>query len=932
MNYGKKSTSKKKKSVNSKSKQAGKKASVIFLKAFLICVVAVAVIGICAGIGIVKGIIDNAPDITSESVIPRGYKTVVLDSEGNKTSELLAAGSNRVWVNIEEIPKYVQHAFVAIEDERFYDHNGIDIKGIIRAGVRGIANGFKFKEGASTITQQLLKNSVFDFMSEQDWGDRIERKIQEQYLAIKLEKDIMEKDEILEAYLNIINLGQNTLGIQAASNRYFGKDVSELTISEAAVIAGITKNPSAYNPISYPSNNRDRQEIVLKNMLEQGYISQSEYDEALADDVYSRIKTVNENTSQDIVYSYYVDALVSEIIADLQEYKGYTYQQAYNAVYYGGLTIESCQDPAIQQIMDEEMADESNYPAKVNYGLEYALTVTKPDGTQKHYSKENMMTYFRDTQDSDFDLLFDDEESAYYYVELYKQAIVEEGDKVLESIDVTIQPQASMVILDQYTGEVKGIVGGRGTKDKSLTLNRATDTARQPGSTFKVLAAYAPALDKAGMTLATTQYDAPYAYADGKSVRNWNGEAYQGWSTLRSGIERSMNIVAVKTLTDITPQLAYEYLLEFGFTTLLESENGKTDIIQSMALGGLTKGVTNMELTAAYATLANGGQYTEPIFYTRVLTHEGNVLIENEPLTRRVVKESTAWLLTDAMKDVVTGANGTGKALKFSDMPIAGKTGTTTANNDIWFVGYTPYYTAGIWGGVDNNHKLTSSETSFHKTIWKKVMSRIHEGLEVKDFEMSASVESVTVCSKSGKAPIPGVCDGYVRAEYFAVGTEPTEYCDVHVLATVCTSSHQLARTGCRSRAISVLTLIPEDLQASSSSAGYRYLVAPLCEAHSGSRTGTIAYELMPVLPGEDIYNSAYDDEDYDRESIEEEEEELEDEDSETSGSEDTEGTEDTEGSEDSENPEDSEDTGSDSSPDSGTTSGYRNSGTITLR
>lgn len=240
MNYSKKSTSRKQKALKSKKKMMKKKLGVVFLKTLLVLVIALGVAGVCGGIGIIKGVIENAPDITSASVIPRGYKSTVYDVEGNVTAELVAEGTNRTYVKIANIPKHVQEAFIAIEDERFYEHNGIDIRGIIRAGVRGLASGFKDMEGASTITQQLLKNNVFDFMSEETFLDKVERKIQEQYLAIQLEQ-IMTKDEILESYLNTINLGQNSLGVQAASNRYFGKSVSELTISEAAVLAAIAK-------------------------------------------------------------------------------------------------------------------------------------------------------------------------------------------------------------------------------------------------------------------------------------------------------------------------------------------------------------------------------------------------------------------------------------------------------------------------------------------------------------------------------------------------------------------------------------------------------------------------------------------------------------------------------------------------------------------
>ena len=835
MNYGKRGTSKKQRSMNSKTAKVGKKASVVFIKAFLICILATGVAGLCAGVGIVKGVIDNAPPVETINVVPRGYKSIMMDANGNQITELVEAGSNRIWVDIEDVPQHVQDAFVAIEDERFYEHNGIDLKGIIRAGVRGIASGFKRTEGASTITQQLLKNSVFDFMSESTTAEKVERKLQEQYLAVELEKS-MSKEEILQAYLNTINLGQNALGIQAAANRYFNKDVKDLTISEAAVIAGTTKSPTGYNPISNQEKNQERRDLVLDHMLKQGYISQAEYDEAMEDDVYARIQITNEVKSNTEVFSYYVDAVIDQVINDLQEVKGYTPQQAYNLVYSGGLTIETAQDPEIQAIMDEEMGNPENYPANVRIGLDYALTVVKPDGEQKNYSKEMMEAYFKKNESANFELLFDTEEEAQSYIDAYKATLVEEGDTIYERADMTIDTQASMVVMDQATGYVKGIVGGRGEKKASLSLNRAVDTVRQPGSTFKVVSTYAPALDSAGMSLATTQFDAPYSYTGGRPVRNWNGEAYKGWTSLRKGIEQSMNILAVKTLTDITPALGITYLENMGITTLQKEldANGNNDYTQAMALGGLTRGVTNLELTAAYATIANGGVYTKPVFYTRILDHDKNVLIDNtKSYTRTVLKDSTAWLLTSAMKDVVT--QGTGGAVRFSGMTIAGKTGTTSKNNDVWFVGYTPYYTAGIWGGFDNNHKLGKGETSYHKVIWKNVMSRIHENLENKDFPKPESVTSATVCAASGKLPIPGLCDGMMKSEYFAVGSTPTEYCNVHVAGEACVESGGLATDACPVHEYRVITLMPENNDVSGSP-----LVAPPCPLHLGNLIGGI--------------------------------------------------------------------------------------------
>lgn len=795
MNYGKKGTSRKDKRIASTGTLIRKKFTVIFCKALLVCFLAALVIGGCAGVGILKGIIDAAPDINDIDPTPTGYLSVVLNDEGNETATLVASGSNRVYVTLDEIPVDMQHAFVAIEDERFYEHNGIDIKGIIRAGFTGLTTGH-FSQGASTITQQLLKNNVFDGWTDESWSEKVERKIQEQYLAVQLTK-VKSKDWILENYLNSINLGQNTLGVQAASRRYFGKDVSELTLSEAAVIAGITKNPSAYNPVSYPEKNAERRKLVLKNMKEQGYISDKEYEEALADDVYSRIQQVNVEYAETDPNSYFVDAVIDQVVQDLVEKKGYTDTQAYKAIYNGGLTIESTQNMAMQQICDEEANNPDNYTGDVEYSFSYRLTVSKADGTTENYSEQTMLSYYQ-SSDSDYSINFSSQEEAQAAIDAYKAEIIGEGDTIPEggeSVIFTLQPQAAMTVIDQSTGEVKAIVGGRGDKTGSRTLNRATDTARQPGSTFKVLAAYAPALDTAGMTLATVQDDAPYTYTNGTSLRNYDN-TYRGFTTLRYAITKSINVVTVKTLTDISPQVGYDYLKNFGFTTL-----DQKDIVQSLALGGITKGVTNLELTAAYATIADGGTYTRPRFYTRILDHDGNVLIDNTVETHTVLKETTAFLLTDAMKDVVTV--GTGTKANFGTMPIAGKTGTTTKNRDALFAGFTPYYTCVVWCGYDDNSpQQKSGQTNAPKALWKSVMGRIHEGLEYKDFTKPDGIVAATVCKKSGKLAVEGLCDcdprgSMVETEYFAAGTEPTEVCDHHISATICTASGLLANEFC---------------------------------------------------------------------------------------------------------------------------------------
>ena len=802
MNYGRKSTAKKEKELLSKGTMIRKKFTVIFAKTLLVCLIAFTVVGGCAGYGVYKGIVDSAPDIHDIDATPTGYLSTVLDNQGNETATLVASGSNRVYVTIDEIPLDLQHAFVAIEDARFYEHNGIDITGIVRAGITGITSG-RFSQGASTITQQLLKNNVFtDWTSESSFADKMERKIQEQYLAIQLEK-VEDKDWILENYLNTINLGQNTLGVQAASQRYFNKDVSELTLSECAVIAGITQNPSRYNPVSNPDANAERRTKVLNNMLDQGYIDQADYDTAMADNVYDRIQIVDSETASDNINSYFVDALTEQVIDDLMEVKGYTETQAYKALYEGGLTIYSTQDPSIQQICDEEVNNADNYGSETKYSCSYRLTIQKADGTYQNYSEQTMLSYYQ-SKNSKYNIDFDSKEAVDAAIEQYKADIMEDGDTIVpngESITYTMQPQASMTVIDQSTGEVKAIVGGRGDKTANKTLNRATDTKRQPGSTFKILSAYAPALDIGGMTLASVQDDAPYTYSNAAHtpVNNYD-KSYRGFTTIREGITYSINIVAVKTLTDIGVDIGYEYLQNFGFSTLCDS-----DRTQALALGGITNGVTNLELTAAYATIANGGTYTKPRFYTKILDHDGNVLIDNTPQTHTVLKETTAWLLTNAMEDVLT--NGTGRPAHFNGMPQAGKSGTTSSDRDALFAGYTPYYTCVVWGGYDDNAEL--SYTTYPKTLWKSVMGRIHENLDYKDFDKPDGITTATVCKKSGKLAVAGLCDSdprgsMVESEYFASGTIPKDYCDHHVRVTIDLSTGGIATDTC-----------PEELRSS---------------------------------------------------------------------------------------------------------------------
>lgn len=804
MNYGKKGVRAKQKALNSKTIKIERKILLGLLKLVLVAIIGVGICGAAAGLGAFKGILASTPKIRFGDVVASGQATIVYDCEGNEIDQYVSSNSNRLRVeSMDQLPDYLGKAFVAIEDERFYQHNGIDFKGILRAGYQFIKTGGQETQGASTITQQLLKNTIFtEWTSEgKNKIKKIKRKLQEQYLALEISK-YYDKDAILLEYMNAINLGQNTLGVEAASKRYFGKSASDLTVSEAAVIACITQNPSGYNPIRHPEANAKRRERCLTIMLKLNFINQAQYDEAIADteDVYERIGNYDVDYRESVNTtsgSYFSDALYEQVLEDLVEDAGYEQAMAEKILTSGGLRIESTMDPTIQAIVDEEFANPDNYPSDVKWLLNYALTITDNDGNKVNYSKENMTSWFKANKSSKFNLLFSSQDAAYEAIDTYRAAMMEElnvtqtDDNYEESISMTPQPQSALVIEDQSTGYVRALVGGRGAKEGRRTWNRATDTMRSPGSTFKVLASFAPALDSAGQTLATVYNDAPFNYDDGIPVKNWYKTGYKGICSIRDAICQSMNIIAVKAETVITPQLGYDYLLNFGFTTLTDGVviNDKiyTDVNQTLALGGLTYGVTPYEINAAYATIANLGTYLEPKLYTRVLDSDGNVLLDNtNPARRQVLKESTAFLLTDAMVDVVTAPNGTAKSVAFGNMAIAGKTGTSTGPKDVWFCGYTPYYTCSVWTGYDNNEDMGSNETSLSRTLWRAVMKRVHEDLPAEQFPVPQGLVQADICSRSGLLPIPGLCDDCIVTEYFAEGTVPTESCNIHYEGDIC--------------------------------------------------------------------------------------------------------------------------------------------------
>lgn len=819
MDYSRKGVRAQQRALNSKTKKWQRKLGILSIKLLLAASISFGICGVAAGIGAFRGILSATPNIHLYDVIAVGEATVVYDCEGNEIDQYVAANSNRLRVeSLDELPDYLGKAFVAIEDERFYLNNGIDFQGMLRSGWTFIQSGFKATQGASTITQQLLKNTVFTSWTSEGKNmiKKIKRKIQEQYLALEISK-FYSKDDILLEYMNAINLGQNTLGVEAAAKRYFGKSAGELTLSECGVIACITQNPSEYNPLRNPESNARRRKKCLDNMLDLGFISKAEYDEAIADTdaVYERIGLYDidyrGNTSSG---SYFSDAVYEQVKKDLINIAGYNAAVADKYLTSGGLRIESTMDPTIQAIVDEEYANPDNYPDQTNWYLNYALTIFTENDSRKNFSKENMTTWFKANKDKNFSLIFSSQDAAYEAIDTYRTAmlndlgVADEKDNYAESISLTAQPQIAMVIEDQRTGYVVAIIGGRGTKEGRRTLNRATSSTRSPGSCFKVLAAFAPALDSMGQTLATVYNDAPFNYVDGTPVHNWYSNSatpYRGIQSIRKAIEQSYNMVAVKTITVISPQLSYDYLLNFGFTTITDGAtiNNKfyTDVRQPLALGGLTYGATPFEVNAAYAAIANMGHYVEPKLYSRVLDSEGNVILDNtNPKSKQVIKETTAFLLTSAMTDVVT--RGTGTRSNFDkNMAIAGKTGTSTGPVDSWFAGFTPYYTCTAWTGYDNNKILSESsknnESAITLTMWRAVMARVHQFLPYESFKRPQGIVQVDICTKSGLLPIPGLCDTCIKSEYFADGTVPIKYCNVHYEGDLCNYDHLPATEQC---------------------------------------------------------------------------------------------------------------------------------------
>ncbi|OJU09095.1 MAG: hypothetical protein BGN88_02310, partial [Clostridiales bacterium 43-6] len=623
----------------------------------------------------------------------------------------LHGDQNRIWVDFDEIPDNLANAFIAIEDKRFNSHKGVDWKRTFSAFANMFVHIYDTKQGGSTITQQLVKNITGDD------GKRADRKIREIMRARYLEGKYP-KDTILECYMNTIHLGPGVDGVEVAANYYFDKHVGDLTLTEMAAIASCTKSEVEYNPYTKPEKNKERRNFVLSEMKDQGYITEAEYNEAVKTELVLRDKSAGQKatpaTVPKKVNSYFVDAVIEDVAAGLMAEKSYTYDYAISMIYKGGFNIYTTLDTSVQEKIDKEFADKSNF-LKLNNN--------------------------------------------------------------------SVQPQSAICIMD-YEGHIVGMVGGRGEKTGNRTLNRATQSKRQPGSSIKPLSAYAPALEFNLISYGSKAVDSPMdTVINGKKTK-WPKNYYSGFvgtTSIKVAIEKSINTIPVKLIDEMTPRKSFDFMTQrFGFTSLVESQRdskGKvlSDInLSALGVGGCTYGVTVREMTAAYATFGNLGVYWKPTTYTLVTDQRNEVVLKQEEKGKRALGEDTANIMNKLLQNVVL--NGTGTKAAFGGYPIIGKTGTTTDDKDRWFVGATPYYVAAVWYGFDQPKDMSGFASNPALKVWKACMESIHKGLKVKDFPQSDEVVYRRYCTSSGKI----AREGCGSTAYGWFKKDDAVYCSIH--------------------------------------------------------------------------------------------------------------------------------------------------------
>ncbi len=693
-----------------------------FIKIFII----ICILLILIGIGIFAAIFfGDTWNMTEEDLVIKMQNSITYDKDGEVLHEIRGE-ENRKIIPLSEMGEYIPKAYVAIEDERFYEHSGIDIKRTAGAIVTYILNGGNSSFGGSTITQQLVKNL------KEDDDDSIARKIREWSRAYKVEQ-MLSKSQILELYLNEIFVGgQQICGVESGAKYYFNKSAKDLSLAEAAFMAGINDSPNYYNPFGEEDKTeiiKNKTKLVLGKMLEvkdengETFITQEEYDKAIAEvDKGLKFKQGDFSTESDL--SFLEQDAIDQVVEDLMEEYDIDKEAAEARVYNNGYRIYTTQDSDIQDRMEKE--------------------------------------YLKDK-----------------YIKPATSKNAEEGDHT----------QSGMVIMDHKTGQVVGEVGGLGDDSPTYGLNRASDIEKQPGSAIKPLVAVGPGLENGVITAATVYDDSPTKFG-GDSYNNSTG--YSGLITVRKGIEKSSNVVNMKILSNVGIENGIDFINEAGITTLTkEHETGL-----ALALGGTYDGVSPLQMAAAYAMIARGGEYIEPTYYTKVEDANGNVILEAEQETRRVMSEGNAYILSSILTAPVVGTPGsaTARQCAIPGMDVAAKTGTTTSYCDYWLCGFTPYYAAATWYGYDHKEYIPGYEGNIARNIWAAIMSDIHEDLEGKRFEKPSNIVSAKICMDSGRAATDECTRTYT--EVFVSGTVPGK-CDGHKVVDICTETGKLATEYC---------------------------------------------------------------------------------------------------------------------------------------
>ena len=687
--------------------------------------------------GIFYGLFGKEFLITKKDLEIANTNSSIVDKDGNIIGSL-AGDERRQIVTLSDMPKYLPDAYISIEDERFREHHGVDILRTGKAAVNYIIHHGSSSFGGSTITQQLVKNITND---KDDSGMKgVIRKIKEMSKAYQIEK-MISKDQILELYLNILFVGgPSNHGVQMGAKYYFNKDVSDLTLEECAFLAGINTSPNAYNPFKEENHDKimeninKRTKTVLNKMYELGKISEQEKDDAEAK-VDEGLKFEKGETLKN-AYSYHTEAAIDQVVKDLAEKNGWDQEFARMKLQSGGYTIHTTQDTAIQSVMEEEFAKDS-------------------------YIKKSRTIKLKDSEGN--------ETGEYQHT------------------------QAAMAIIDYKTGKVVGLVGGLGEKTSSGNLNRATQSLRQPGSATKPISTIAPAVNEKIVTAGTVYYDGKTTF--GSYEPKNDGNKYLGLLTVRDAIAHSQNMIPLKIMMDLTPSKSIDYMRKMGVSTLYKHGENKTKDDESLpvAIGGLSDGISPLEMAAAYGCIANEGEYITPIFYTSVTDSDGNVVLEPKQEKREVISKEASYVTKSILTQPVI--SGTATYCAIPGMDVSAKTGTTNGSKDRWLCGFTPYYSAATWFGYDQPEEIVWSGRNPAGQIWSNIFKEIHKDLEKKNFEKPKNIVNVTICKKTGLLPSDSCSSTY--SEVFIKGTEPTETCGGHEVLNICSESRMIASEQC---------------------------------------------------------------------------------------------------------------------------------------